>query len=232
MTTKRRITRHELKEDQFVTSVFKLQEWAEENLNKLLIAAGIVVVVVAAVWFLASQSSSRERQARELLGRAEVEMRNGQTQIAAIDFQKVLDDYGSSSAAPIAAFKLGNLYFETNDFARAEEAFQLYLRKYAKDEYSRFSAQRGVASAQAAQGKLREAAASYFDLAMTDSLSGAVTEDFLKCIDYAVSAGDVATAQKALEQLERIAANSEEYRTAKILMIERGILKITDGEYN
>ncbi len=94
--TQKRITKQQMKEDHFVTAVFRAREWTEVNLNTILIAAGALIVVAVAIWFFIGQSSRKSQESYDLLGRAEVEMRNNQAQIAVIDFQKVIDDFGGT----------------------------------------------------------------------------------------------------------------------------------------
>ncbi len=231
MTHQKRITKQQMKEDQFITTVFKTREWAEENLNTLLIAAGVLVIVVVAIWFFVSQSSRKDTDAFDLLGRAEVEMRNNQGQVAAIDFQKVIDDYGGSAAAKQAAFQLANLYFQTNDYDKAQQAYRTYIDKFAMDDVSKYSAMEGIAASLSALGKYNEAAKQYLEVARADS--GAVTAEsnLFGAVDNAIKAGDQATAKEAYGYLQKKGITSEKFRLAKILMIEKGFLTYDQGEY-
>ena len=232
MTQKKRITKQQMKGDQFISTVFKTREWAEQNLNTILIAVGALVIVVVAIWFFMSQSSRKEGESFDLLGRAEVEMRNNQGQVAVIDFQKVIDDYGSSPAAKHAALKLANLYFAMNDYERAEQAFRNYIDKYAIDDISRFSAMEGIAASLSASGKYQDAAKQYLDVARTDSTSVTYDNNLLGAVENAIKANDQATAKEALRYLQKKGIASDKFRTAKILMIEKGFLTYDKGEYN
>lgn len=231
MTTKKRISKHQLKEDQFVTGVFRLQEWAEENLNIVLIAAGALVVVIAAIWFFASQGAQSKQEAMELLGRADMQARNGQTQLAIIDYQKILDDHSGSDAARVAAFKLANVYFDTNDYANAQAAFRQYLENYADNDLARFSAIRGLAMTSASQGDFQQAARHYWDLGLRDTISGFGNDYLFKAVNYAIKADDTALAEEAFAELQETAPNTEEFRLAKIMMIENGYLTYQEGQY-
>ena len=231
MTTRKKMSKHEMREDQFVTGVFKFQEWAEENLSKLLIGGGAVLAVIAVVVFLAWQSGSSADKAFDKLGSAEVFARTGQTQLAIADFQEVMNKYSSSPAAPQAAFKLANLYFQNNDFANAETAFKNYLDKYAPDNYFRHSAQRGIASSLAGQAKFQEAGTAFLNSATADTAASTYEEDLMQSIANAVKASDTATAKQAFGLLEKRGTTSERFRNAKILLIERGFLAYDKGEY-
>ncbi len=231
MTTKKKMSKHEMREDQFVTGVFKFQEWAEENLSKLLIGGGLIVAVVAVVVFMAWQSGKSEKGAHDKLGSAEVFARTGQTQLAVADYQEVMNKYSGTPAASQAAFKLANLYFQNNDFANAETAFKNYLDKFAFDDYFRRSAQRGIAASQAGQGKFQEAGVAFLTAAKSDSLASTYEDDLFQAVSDAIKANDTATAKEAFALLEVRGTTSEKYRTAKILLIERGILAYDKGEY-
>lgn len=219
-----------MKQDQFVTTVFKLREWAEENVNTVLIGIGAVVLVAAAVWFFASQSSRREKDSYELLGRAESEIRNDQNQIALIDLQKVLDDYSGSDAAKLASFKLANLYYATNDFEKAEKAFRQYIDKYALDDISRQSANEGIAASLGGQGKYLDAAKDFLSAAQADTLSVTYEDNLLHAVDFAIKGGDQQLARDAFALLGK-RPFSDKYRTAKVLLIEKGVLAYDKGEY-
>lgn len=225
------MTKHEMREDHFVTGVFKFQEWAEENLSKLFIGGGIVIAVVVVVVFLAWQSNSGKKAAFEKLGSAEVFARTGQTQLAVADFQEVMNKYKSSEAATQAAFRLAGLYFQTNDFANAELAFKNFHDNFAPDDVFRRSAQRGIAASQAGQGKFQEAGIAFLNAAKVDTLAATYEDDLLQAITNAVKANDVSTAKEAYSLLEKRSTTSDKYRNAKIYMIERGVLVYDKGEF-
>ena len=230
--TQKRITKHQMKEDHFVTAVFRAREWAEVNFNTILIAAGALIIVAVAIWFFIGQSSRKSQESYDLLGRAEVEMRNNQAQVAAIDFQKVIDDFGGTPAAKHAALKLANLYFATNDYEKAEQAFRKYADDYAIDEMSRLSALEGIAASLSASGKYQDAAKQYLEVARKDTASVTYEGDLFGAVTNAIKANDQATAKEAFGYLQKKGATSEKFRTAKILMIEKGFLTYDKGEYN
>ncbi len=231
MTTKKRISKHEMKEDQFVTGMFKLEEWAEGNLKNIVIGVVAVLVIAIAIWVYVAQAGSAEEKAAELLGRAEVEMRTNQTQLAVTDFEEVINKYGSTPAAAQAAFKLANLLYQTGDYAKAEQAFKTYVDKYAIDNYFRHSARRGVAASLAGQARYQEAAASFLEVAKADTLASTYDEDLFDAVENAVKAGDATAAKEAFNLLGKRSTTSERYRSARIILIEKGILTYDQGDF-
>lgn len=230
--TQKRITKQQIKEDHFVTAVFKAREWAEENLNTILIAAGALIIVVVAIWFLLGQASRRERNSYDLLGRAEVELRTNQVQVAVIDLQKVLDDFDGTPAAKLAALKLANVYFQMNDFAKAEEAFRAYVDKYAIDDISRLSAREGIAASMSASGRYQEAAKMFVEIARSDTTAATYENNLFQAVSNAIKAGDQALAKEAFAYLQKKGITSEKFRMAKIMMIEKGFLAYDKGDFN
>jgi predicted negative regulator of RcsB-dependent stress response len=230
MSPGKRITK-QMREDHFVTGVFRSREWIEEHLNTVLIAAGAVVLVIAGIWFYISQSHGKEQDSFELLGRAETEIRNNQGQLAAIDLQKVIDDYGGTMAAKQSAFKLANLYYATNDFAKAEEAFRTYLDKFVIDDISKQSAYEGIAASLAGQSKYADAAKAFLDAAKRDTTIVTYEDNLLHAIENSIKGDDQATAKEAFGFLARKGMISDKYRTAKVLMIEKGFLAYDKGEF-
>ena len=231
MSPPRKVSKRQMKEDQFVRTMLEARDWAEDNLSRLLIGVGVVIVLVVGIWYISSSSSSSAQAAYDLLGRAEMEMRTGQTQLAMIDLQKVLDDHGSSDAANLACLKLANAYFDQSDFVKAEEYYRLYLEKYVIDEISRIAALEGIAGSLAGQGQFAEAATRYLEVAKMNPESVLYPYDLFYAVENAIKAEDRATARQALALLEEQGITSEIYRTARIMMIEHGFLTYSAGDY-
>lgn len=231
MSPKKRLSKHEMKEDQFVNTVLRTREWAENNLNVIFVAVGALVVAVAAIWYFSARSEQKAVDAYDLLGRAEMEFRNNQVQMAIVDFEKLLDDYGGSDAARIGALKLANAYFAQNDFEKAEQMFRTYIDKYLVDEISRYSAMEGIAASQSGQGKFQDAGQQYLKVAQLDSTSVTHEDNLLHSVENFIKAGDEEGARKAFALLEAKGVTSEQYRTAKILMIENGFLVYDQGDF-
>jgi predicted negative regulator of RcsB-dependent stress response len=220
-----------MREDQFVTTVFRTREWVQSNLNVVLIAIGAVVVIVAAIWYFTAGAERRQQEARELLARAEMEARANQLQDAIVALEKLLDDYGSSAAANLGALKLANVYFAQNQFEKAEEMFKTYLDDYLIDEISRYSALEGIAAAQSAQGKFQEAGENYLEVARLNPSAVTYEDNLLSAVENLIKAGDEQGAREAFSLLAEEGETSENYRTAKILMIENGFLTYDEGDF-
>ena len=231
MSPSRKVTKRQMKEDHFVRTMLEARDWAQDNLSRVVIGAGVIIVAIVAIWYLASSSSSSAQTAYDLLGRAEMELRTGQVQLAAIDFQKVLEDHGSSDAARLACFKVANAFYAQGDFVKAEEFYRLYLQEYVIDDISRYAAMEGLAGSYAGQARFGEAATAYLEVAKLNTESVTYPYDLFNAVENAIKAEDRETARAALDLLEKEGMTSEIYRTAKIMMIEHGFLTYSAGDY-
>jgi len=136
-----RLTRKEIKRDEFVEALETSVGWVEQN-SKLLIAGGVAVLLLIAAGFgiffwLEARSASASAALDEALeayrapvGEAaegldedevsyadEAARREGSKQL----FQVVVDDYGSSDPAAVARVFLGQIAAEEGDLDRARE---------------------------------------------------------------------------------------------------------------
>src|SRR3989304_979820 len=129
MSTKK-MTKHQMKEDRLVTSVFRFWEWARLHTRQLSIGLGSVGVALLAIYLFTTTRSANTRKAAELFGQAVIEMQTpapGQLQAALNDFQVLLRDYPRSQWAPYACFYLANLLFQDGQYPRAKELFKQYI---------------------------------------------------------------------------------------------------------
>ncbi len=231
MSPKKKFSKHDMKEDQFIKTVFQLREWTMQHLNMVIITVGAVILVIMAIWYLSASAEKKEQQAYDLLGRAEMEARSDQPQLAIIDLQKVLDDYGSSQAAKLAALRLANLYFDQNDCEKAETAFREYVDNYLIDDISRLSAREGIAASLAGMGKFAESGREYLDVAQLDPGGVTYEDNLFYAVSNFIKAGDRENAQQAFALLQEKGITSERFRMAKILMIENGFLVYEEGDF-
>jgi hypothetical protein len=135
-----RLTRKEIKRDEFVEAVESSVSWVEQHGRTLILAGVAVVALVAAgfgihFWLQARTTAAGEALSEALevyrapLGDAAPEGWDGPTfadeaarrQRAKELFAGVRDDYGSSEAASVAAVYLGQIATEEGDLARARE---------------------------------------------------------------------------------------------------------------
>jgi len=122
--------------------VSELSGFLETPGVRLALKIAVVVVALAALagagWFWLQAENNRGQAAlaatADIVQEAAGPQASAETRQKAINaLQIVLDQNGRSSAAPQAAYQLGNLQYQAGDFAAARAAYQVALAKGATD---------------------------------------------------------------------------------------------------
>ncbi len=221
-----RMTKHDMKQDKFVSWIFYLVEQFRHKKVLVLGVAGGIVAVVALVWMISNHQTTQREEVRELFGRASIEMRSQSTSLAIIDFRKILDDYGSSDLAGLACYYLANAYYSQRDFNEAEILFKRYLDDYGDDPLLVIAAHWGIAGCMEQRGEFGSAADEYLAAANID-LQGIMAGDLLfASIRAACTGEDSARALKAYQIAEEYYGDTPRViDAAKLYMYEKGYLK-------
>lgn len=220
-----RITKQEIKQDRFVSWVFYLTEQFQKHRMAVIGAVGGVVVVVVLIVLVGNRQRSQGREARELFGRASVEIRAGNASLAIIDFRKVLDEHGGSNLAELACFYLGNIYYAQRDFNEAENFYRRYLKDFGKDPNLLASARWGIAGCLEQKGEFGTASDMYYEAAK-DNLRGFMAGELLSAaVRAACAAPDSARAMRAYALVEeRFAKDPTVLEPVQMLLYEHKYL--------
>jgi outer membrane protein assembly factor BamD (BamD/ComL family) len=215
-----RITKKEMKEDKFVTFTFKLSEWIQKHLNELLMGAGGVILVVVVVFFIFSSQAKRERNASELLGKANLALQVGNTGEAMGNLQTIVNKYGGTKSAGPASFLLASAYFYAKDYVQAQSFFEKYLEKYKEDVLLTASAQAGIADCHMQRGNFVQAGQDFLDAASLNPQSFLAPQYLLQAASAYLKADRKDKAREVLNKLILEYPDSQEVHQAKILLTE------------
>ena len=224
MATRQRLTKRQIKEDKFVTNLLMAQEYVSQNVGKFLIGIAALVAVVVVAFLLIRSSQSREREANELLGVATVELRSGRPQLAAVDFQRVLDEYGRTDAAKLASFYLANTYFGLKNYDQAGEYFKLHLDKHRVNDMLTAGAMAGLAHCHRARGEMKEAADLFARVYEKYPKSYIATDCLYLAAESYAAAGDSAGARKGWDKVKKLPGQSQRSMELQQLLVEKGVL--------
>lgn len=147
-TTARRTKKH-IKQDQLVTTTFRLTEWAQAHFNQVVIGVVALVAVVAVLVFVANSRESGAKQAQREMGTAMTLMMQGEYASAKAGFQQVADRFGGEQGAAARYFK-GECELKQNDYKAAADDYDAYLAR-VKD-YPLFEASALIGKALAFEG--------------------------------------------------------------------------------
>jgi tetratricopeptide (TPR) repeat protein len=148
-TTTARRAKKNLKEDQLVTTTFRLTEWAQAHFNQVIIGVVALVAVVAILVFVANSRESGAKQAQREMGSALTMMVQGEYATAKGSFQQVADHFGGAQGAAARFFK-AECELHQNDYKSAADDYDAYLAR-VKD-YPMFEASALMGKALALEG--------------------------------------------------------------------------------
>ena len=146
MAAKKRIRKHDLKEDRFVTATFQLTTYVRERQNTFLAILAAVVVVAIVVAVVVSGRSRTQEEVGGLLAEANGFFQMGNYHEAINRCQSVLDQFGNTREASMAAFFLADSHFRLGEYQNAIENYHLYVDKYNSDPLLIASSLNGIAA--------------------------------------------------------------------------------------
>jgi tetratricopeptide (TPR) repeat protein len=147
-TTARRVKKN-LKEDQLVTTTFRLTEWAQAHFNQVIIGVVALVALVAVLVFVANSRESGAKQAEREMGTALTLMTQGEYATAKTSFQQISERFGGARGASARFFK-AECELKQNDYKAAADDYDAYLARVT--DYPMFEASALTGKALALEG--------------------------------------------------------------------------------
>ena len=225
MQSKVKLTKRQIKEDKFTTYMLEAKDRFTDNWQFWVIGAVIVILAVIAVSYYSTSQANKAVEAADKYGRAMMEYRNGQSQIAILSLNQIMEDYGSTAVAKKATFQLGVISYESKNYPEATRYFEQYLSSYRDNPLDRAAALAGIAASEENQGNFG-AAAEKFDNAVAEYSDGPLVGDYLLgAMRSHLMNGDVASAQARLDKINSDFAGTDLARRAVRLFNERSSAK-------
>lgn len=221
-----------MRQDQFVSTMLRAREYVEENLTYFLVGVGAVVVVAVVVFLMVSSSQAKADEAKAMFGKAAVEYRGGNYQLAIADFQTVVDDFGGTDAAAMATYYIANSYFELKNYDEAENYYRMYLNNYDGDPMINVGALTGLGHCLRAKGQYAEAADAFHEAYRKYPDSYLKPEALYYGAESYAEAGDSENARELYELFEDIPGVTQRALQLKQLLIEKGALDPAVGTYD
>ncbi|MCP4897986.1 MAG: tetratricopeptide repeat protein [bacterium] len=139
----RRITRKQLKQDEFVTTVDSIIQKASDNWRPIVAGVGGLIVVILGWWLISGWMGNRAEDASYLLRDAiasyEGTMEQGgdtptsDTASAETQFQEVIDRYGRTDQADVARLYLARIWMGRGDVEQARESLLSLANAHRRD---------------------------------------------------------------------------------------------------
>jgi tetratricopeptide (TPR) repeat protein len=124
-STARRVKKS-IKEDQLVTTTFRITEWAQEHFNQVIIGVVALVAVVAVLVFASNSREANARQAQQQMGSALSQFAQNDFVNAKASFQQIFERYGGKQGV-VARFFAAECDYRAGNYKQAVDEYDAYL---------------------------------------------------------------------------------------------------------
>ena len=218
-----RITKRELKEDEFITRTVQITEYVQQNYPKVLAALGGIVIAVLIGVFIRNQMALRTREAVDALGEVRVAMMQGDFESAAMKAEQLRDDYSGKPAAAQGTLLLADIYFGQQKWAESRAIYETLINDHGAEGPAGYGAWTGLAACIEEQGNVEEAAQEYLTYADRYSESAFAPSALKEAARCFKAAGEPMKAQQALLRIVRDYGASPTARSARAELSQMGV---------
>ena len=158
---RRKLSKSELREDEFVEWIMEAVEYVKER-ARLFVggAVAVVAVIVAINYFIESKEADRLKAAA-LLGDVLMVEQGGEPTEAVRLAEELVSSYAGTPAAAQGTVLLANLHYAQGRYVEARSYYQTYLDNYEPLDVLAYAAQSGLGACLEAEGQLVVAAEHY-----------------------------------------------------------------------
>jgi tetratricopeptide (TPR) repeat protein len=198
----KRLSKHELREDNFVTAVLRAREFIFRHQNAFFVGVLAVIVIIAGVmWISSSRGKSREAAATQF-AEAITTFRAGDIKSAEEMFRAINERFGGLEEGSYAAYLAGKCALEDGRNTHAIELFGEYLKSSKKYPFFHDAAIEGMAVAWENEGDYTKASELYLKLVEDTRSNSFMEASYLRKAADALKRGGMR--DRAIEVLERL----------------------------
>ena len=197
-----RLSKHDIKEDNFVTTVLRAKEFIYTHQNAFFIGLVAVIVIVAGtLWMTNSREKTRE-SATTQFAEALDSFRSGDIKTAEEMFKIIDERFGGFEEGAYSAYLAGKCALEDGRNTHAIELFDSYIRRSGKYPFFHDAALEGIAVAWENERNYEKASDAYLQLADNMETNSFVETAYLRRAADVLKMSD--RREKAIEILERL----------------------------
>ena len=126
---KRKISKHEIKQDPFLEFINNGQQWIKDNKNIIYQVAFGVIAVIAVIYFLNNRRVNSGEDGEALLGKALLSQDIGDVENAKFQLQSLVDDFEGTNASIEGKYYLGKMLYDEGEIETAHEYLDEYVKK-------------------------------------------------------------------------------------------------------
>ena len=158
---RRKLSKSELREDEFVEWIMQAVEYVKERASLFVGGAVAVIVVIMAINYFIESKEVDRLKAAALLGDV-LWVEQGGEQAEAIRYaEDLVSSYAGTPAAAQGTVLLANLHYAQGRYAEARSYYQRYLDNYEPVDVLAYAAQSGLGACLEAEGQFLAAAQHY-----------------------------------------------------------------------
>ena len=158
---RRKLSKSELREDEFVEWIMQAVEYVKERVQLFVGGAVAVIVVIVAINYFIESEEANRLKAAALLGDVLMVEQGGEPTEAVRLAEELVSSYAGTPAAAQGVVLLANLHYAQGRYAEAREYYQRYLDNYEPLDVLAYAAQSGLGACLEAEGQLLAAAQHY-----------------------------------------------------------------------
>ncbi len=197
----KKLTKKELKQDPLMQKIAETQAWLAVNWQKLAIGVVSVLVVIAIVAFSMSAKQSSNEESLSALVDLNSELAGADVSVIIPRLEEIAEEYKGTIGGAEALFSLGEMELKENNFERAIEHYELFVRTYSSEFMLKASAYSGMGAANEGLEKWNEAAESYEAIVNVSDAKFARNIVLLKAARCYRLAGDTGKAKSIVEEI-------------------------------
>lgn len=158
---RRRLSKSELREDEFVEWIMEAVEYVKERARLFGGGAVAVIAVIMAINYFIESKEADRLKAAALLGDVLMVEQGGEPTEAIRYAEELVSSYAGTTAAAQGIVLLANLHYAQGRYAEARGYYQSYLDNYEPVDVLVHAAQSGLGACLEAEGQLLAAAQHY-----------------------------------------------------------------------
>ncbi len=153
-----RLSKKQIKQDNFITSAFKASEYIQKNRTLFLGGFAGLIAIILIISFFNYSADKKVLEAENLFGKAQLASAMGQQSLAINDYRSLLEQYGSAPIADRGCYYLARTYYDRQEQDSALVYYEKYINEYGNEPLLLGAAYAGAAECYEASGDLPKTA--------------------------------------------------------------------------
>ena len=198
----KRLSKHDLKEDNFVTAVLRIREYIYSHQNAFFTGLVAAIVVIAGILWMSNSKQKTHESAVTQFAESLASYRSGDIQTAEEMFKIINERFKGSEEGAYSAYLAGKCALEDGRNTQAVDLFNAYLERSGKYPFFHDAALEGLATALENERDYERASDAYLRLAEQMKTSSFVETAYLRKAADALKMSD--RREEAIKILERL----------------------------